>query len=331
MNGPRATGDVITPEPGRDPVPTAIAIPATDDPRVPRASFAARLERRAQGRPLALCAGLDPSPDAVALLEHATGSPGTSARTMEAARIERFCGMVVEAVRDHAVAVKPQLAWFERAGAPGMRALERVVQHARLAGLLVVLDGKRGDVPHSAAAYAAAWLGEEAASGIQGDALTVNATVGLDALSAMAEVAAARHSALYALLVTSNPGAMALQAAPLADGRPWWHLLADQLAAADAEHGPGVVGAVVGATRPDVVRQARELLPSSPLLVPGVGAQGGDAAQLVRDGGRVAPTTLVSVSRSLLPSTRQETAGFRFAVSTAAAELVSRLPAGNVG
>ncbi|MCW2961008.1 MAG: orotidine 5-phosphate decarboxylase [Thermoleophilia bacterium] len=327
--GPLTTGDVITPAPGADPVPGAIDIPAVKAGRA-RASFAQRLERRAGGAAFALCAGLDPSPDALELLEHAAPAPGTPHRTSEAARIERFCGMVIEAVRDHAVAIKPQLAWFEQAGAPGMRTLDRVVAYARTANLLVILDGKRGDVPHSAAAYAEAWLGEDAASGIPGDALTINAAVGADALAAMATVAAVRHTALYALLVTSNPGAAALQAAPLADGRPWWHLLAGQLADADRIHGPGVVGAVVGATRPELLAEARALLPTSPLLAPGVGAQGGRAATLVGTSNPVSgialpPTTLVPVSRSLLPTERAGTAGFRFAVGAAAAALAAEL------
>ncbi|MBC7460582.1 MAG: orotidine-5'-phosphate decarboxylase [Thermoleophilia bacterium] len=276
------------------------------------ATFAQRLARRAGDRPFAACAGIDPSPEAVALITTNTIGP---ARVTRAAAMERFAGMVIEAVRDHAPAVKLQLAWFETAGAPGFRALERVLEFARRADMLVIIDGKRGDVPHSAAAYADAWLGERAESGLGGDALTVNAAVGSDALTAMAEIAAARGTALYALLHTSNPGAAALQAAPLADGRPWWHLLATQLAEADAAVGGGVVGAVIGATQPDALRQARELLPAAPLLVPGIGAQGGAVSDLAALDAPAAPTTLVNSSRSLLPTEPLDTAGFRSVVA----------------
>lgn len=288
----------------------------------PAATFAQRLTRRAHDRPFAVCAGIDPSPDAVALLTTNTLGP---ARTTRAGAIERFAGMVIEAVRDDAAAIKLQLAWFETAGAPGMRALERVLTFARRADMLVVIDGKRGDVPHSAAAYADAWLGELAESGVGGDALTINAAIGADSVAAMAEVAAARRCALFALLHTSNAGAGSLQAAPLADGRPWWHLLADQLAEADAAVGGGVVGAVIGATQPDALGEARRLLPTAPLLVPGIGAQGGaieDLAPLATTG---APATLVNASRSLLPTEPLDTAAFRAAISANVRALAASL------
>lgn len=302
----------------------AIAIPD----RTRRASFVQRLARRAKDAPLALCAGIDPSPAALGLLGDLVPTAlGRPARVATAARIERFAGLVIESVRDHAVAVKPQLAWYEAAGAPGLRALERTVEFARTAGLLVVLDAKRGDVPHTAAAYADAWLGDLAASGAGGDALTVNASIGRDSLEAMATVAADRNCALYALLHTSNDGAATLQGAELASGGPWWHLLARELAAVDEQVGGGIVGAVVGATRPGVVAQARDLLPAAPLLLPGVGAQGGTVESLAtvhRDG---APTSLVVAARSLLPDEPSGTQAFRFAVDRAAASLAASLDA----
>src|SRR5690606_12104312 len=148
-----------------------------------RATFVERLARRAADAPLALCVGVDPSPAALELLDGIpVGIPGRAGRSTRAAAIERFAGLVAESARDHAAAIKPQVAWFEAAGVPGMRALERTVEFARTAGLLVVLDAKRGDVPHSAAAYADAWLGDEAASGIGADSLTIHAAVGIDAV-----------------------------------------------------------------------------------------------------------------------------------------------------
>ncbi|MCW2925027.1 MAG: orotidine 5-phosphate decarboxylase, partial [Thermoleophilia bacterium] len=113
------------------------------------------------------------------------------------------------------------------------------------------------------------------------------------------------------------PGAAALQAAPLADGTPLWHLLARELAACNARVGGGVVGAVVGATRPEVVDEARRLLPHAPLLLPGVGAQGGSVDSLAAPG-TDAPTSLVAVARSLLPSARSTIEEFRFAVDRGA-------------
>jgi orotidine-5'-phosphate decarboxylase len=303
-------------------VEQAIEIPE----RTRRASFVDRLARRAADAPLAACVGIDPSPEALALLEGIPlGAPGRAGRVTRAGAIERFAGLVVESARDHAVAVKPQVAWYEAAGTPGMRALERTIEFARTAGLLVVLDAKRGDVPHSAAAYAEAWLGDDASGGCGVDALTVNASIGADAVEAMARVAAERHAALYALLVTSNPGASTLQAATLADGRAWWQLLAAELARVDELVGGGVVGAVVGATRPELLPNLRAALPAAPLLVPGIGAQGATTDDL---GGLLAagaPTSLVTASRSLLPRAPSGTLAFRNAVTVATQQLAKQL------
>lgn len=284
-----------------------------------------RLAVRADGQAFVACAGIDPSPEAVALLARAQQPPRADRRVTAAAAMERFGGMVIEAVRDHVVAIKPQVAWFEAAGAPGLRALERVVEHARRAGLLVLLDAKRGDIAHSAAAYAEAWLGEDAASGICCDALTVHASVGADALEAMAQVAAARDAGLYALLHTSNPGAVALQGARLEDGRAWWQLVAAQLAQVDAAVGGGVVGAVVGATHPEVFAQVRVELPTTSLLLPGVGAQGANTQDLAPLAHAGALPSLVPVSRGLLPTEPLETAAFRYAVTSAAQRLAQEL------
>jgi orotidine-5'-phosphate decarboxylase len=251
-------------------------------------SWRDRLATRCEAVGTVLCAGIDPSPDACALVPSTNGNS-------RAARIEHFGRAVVEAVAEHAAAVKLQAAWFEHAGVAGIEALSRIVDDARAAGLLVVFDGKRGDIPHSAHAYAEAWLGEDAASGICCDAMTISVWTGGDALGAMSEVADARGCGLYALVHTSNPGARAVQNAELADGRPWWHVTAAQVGAAGC-------GAVVPGTNIEVLKEARKLMPEAPLLVPGVGAQGGDMADVLAAAGVDAPV-LVAASRSLLPDT----------------------------
>lgn len=294
--------------------------------RTRRASFVQRVARRAGDAPLALCVGIDPAPAALALLDGIpAGAPGRAGRITRAGAIERFAGLLVESARDHAVAVKPQVAWFESAGAPGMRALERTIEFARTAGVLVVLDAKRGDVPHTAAAYADAWLGDLAAGGAGVDAMTINAAIGGDSVEAMATIAAQRHTALFALLMTSNAGAATLQSAPLAGGDPWWRLLAAELVRVDEAVGGGVVGAVVGATRPELLGALRAAMPDAPMLVPGVGAQGGSVAELDGLVTQDAPTSLVAVSRSLLPAETCGTQAFRNAVSTAAQATAARL------
>jgi orotidine-5'-phosphate decarboxylase len=286
-----------------------------------RDRLATLVEQRGGSR---LCLGLDPSPSALDLV----GGMGSS-RADRGRAIARFGELVIGAAAEHAVAIKPQLAWYEAAGVDGIAALADTVAAAREAGLLVVLDGKRGDIPHSAAAYADAWLGDDAASGICGDALTVNASPGTDSLAAMAEVAHARGCDLYALVLTSNPGAEGLQGVRVttagdgdAAGQPWWQLVARAV----PECG---VGAVVGATQSHALPALRAALPDAPLLVPGIGAQGGSVSALDALDVAGTPPTLVPVSRSLLPS-REEAAGrspaaLGEAIEAAAAELASSL------
>jgi orotidine-5'-phosphate decarboxylase len=261
--------------------------------RAERPAYRDRLAALVDERASRLCIGLDPSPEALELV----GGTGRT-RAQRGAAIERFGALLLDGAGAQAVAVKPQLAWYEAAGSDGVAALEATVERARDAGLLVVLDGKRGDIPHSAAAYADAWLGDDAASGVRGDALTVNASPGTDTLAAMAEVAHARGCELYALVLTSNPGAAALQAVAVAreggsGGEPWWTLVAEAVTRCG-------VGAVVGATRPEAFGALRTALPTAPLLVPGVGVQGGSLDDLEALDAPLAPPSLVPVSRSLL-------------------------------
>jgi orotidine-5'-phosphate decarboxylase len=131
------------------------------------------------------------------------------------------------------------------------------------------------------------------------------------------------------LLHTSNPGAAALQGATLASGEPWWHLLARELSAADARVGGGIVGGVVGATRPELLTTARRLLPHASLLLPGIGAQGATAEQLapLLAPEYDAPPSLVAAARSLLPTDASSTPAFRHAVSSAAERLATSLAA----
>lgn len=310
---------------------TAATGRAATDAAIILSTWRERLQRRCGGASLAACAGLDPSPAACALLPRAAPG-GSRSRATRAGSIERLCGLLIESSRDHVAVVKPQIAWFEAAGAPGIRALERTIAFARAAGLLVLLDAKRGDVPVTASAYADAWLGSDASSGIGADALTVNPAIGADSLEAMASIAAARHCGLYALLYTSNPGAAELQDAQLADGTAWWLRLASMLERVDSLVGGGVIGAVVGATHDEQLRQVRSVLPDMPLLVPGVGAQGGSLDAVARAATAAAPS-LVSASRSLLPPTqagstsefraRSEAAVARHASSVAAASAIT--------
>jgi orotidine-5'-phosphate decarboxylase len=254
-----------------------------------------------------LVLGLDPDP--VRLWPQAVaGVPdhGTAAHRAGAA-VAAHCAALIDAAGPACVAVKPQLACFERLGAPGWAALEATVGHARQAGLLVLADGKRGDVPVTAAAYAQALFTATPTPfgdvpGLGADLATANPLLGEDALVPFVDAARAAGAGVLALVRTSNPGAADVQDLPVDDGAPLWERLA-ALAAGLGRPGPrsglADVGAVLGATRPQHLARARELMPSAPFLLPGVGAQGGSVEDLVpafapgRAGG------LVTASRSI--------------------------------
>ena len=219
--------------------------------------------------------GLDPDPAnlwpaAVRAAERATGS---AAERAGAAVLEQ-CRLLIDAAGPACVATKPQLACFERLGAAGWAALERTVELSHDAGLLVIADGKRGDVPVTAAAYAQALAGVTPTvagevSGLRADAFTANPLLGADALAPLI----ATGATVFILVRTSNPGAADVQDLAMADGRPLWeHLaaLADRLG----------TGAVLGATAPGHLARARELMPRATLLLPGIGAQGGRVEEL---------------------------------------------------
>lgn len=186
------------------------------------------------------------------------------------------------------MAVKPQLACFERLGAPGWAALEEVCAAAREAGLLVVADGKRGDVPVTAAAYAQALVGETPTpwgpvAGLGADAFTANPLLGRDALEPLVAAAAEAGAGMFALVRTSNPGAADIQDLPAPEAPLHERLaglvddLSERLLGASGLSG---MGAVVGATEPRHLGRMRELMPRSIFLIPGVGAQGGQPEML---------------------------------------------------
>ena len=215
---------------------------------------------------------------------------------------------MIERAGPACVAVKPQLARFEALGAPGWAALEQVVEAAHAAGLLVIADGKRGDVPVSAEAYGDALFGSTSTpwgdvSGLGADAATFNPLLGRDSLEPLIERAAGAGAGVFMLVRTSNPGAADLLDVD-AGGRPLHERIArevDELAPelAGAETALSGVGAVIGATEPRFIARLRELMPRAILLLPGVGAQGGDAALL---GSAFSPgpaSALVTASRSV--------------------------------
>jgi len=205
------------------------------------------------------------------------------------------------------VAVKPQLARFECLGAPGWAALEAIVGAAHAAGLLVIADGKRGDVPLSAAAYGEAMVGSTTTPwgpvcGLAADAFTANPLMGGDSLEPLIAAAERAAAGVFFLVRTSNPGAADVLDLSV-EGRPVHELLAERVAALAARlrgsGGLSGVGAVVGGTEPGFLDRLRELMPEAIMLIPGIGAQGGKAEDV---GAAFAPgpsAALVTASRSI--------------------------------
>jgi orotidine-5'-phosphate decarboxylase len=228
---------------------------------------------------------------------------GVIARLESAAAVLAHCLALIDAAGPACVAVKPQLACFERLGAPGWLALEHIVVHARAAGLLVLADGKRGDVPVTAAAYGQALVGGTPSpfgtvSGLEADAFTANPLLGADALEPLIHAARLRGAGAFVLVRTSNPGAADFMDARLEDGERLWEKLA-RLVAALGEGELSDVGAVTGATEPEHLARLRELMPRTPFLLPGIGAQGGDVAALAPAFAPGRAAGLVTASRSI--------------------------------
>ena len=245
--------------------------------------FADRLVDLVERRRTQLVVGLDPVLDQ---MPEAVGGD-----------IRAFCEGIIDSVAEHAVAVKPQSAFFEALGPDGVRAFFEVCEYARDAGLLVIADVKRGDIGSTATAYAAAYA--QAA-----DAVTVNPYLGRDSLQPFVDVCRTGGTGMFCLVKTSNPGSADVQDVPLADGTVLWEHVARLVAELGeglvGERGLSSVGAVVGATFPAEVAAARHVLPHAPFLLPGIGAQGGAPGD-VASAFAVGPAGgLVSASRSVI-------------------------------
>ena len=298
----------------------------------PAPGFGDRLAAAVSARESQIVLGIDPDPArlwpdpreatgqqrerlAVALVDtaDAAGAPGPAPAAAEAAAaVLVHCRALIDAAAPACVAAKPQLACFERLGFAGALALEAVCAHARAAGLLVLADGKRGDVPVTAAVYSQALTGSTPSPfgpvpGLGVDCLTANPLLGRDALAPLVDGARRAGAGVFVLVRTSNPGAADLLDLELADGGALWERLAAVVEELGTTGRAGLadVGAVTGATAPQHLARMRELMPKTPFLLPGVGAQGGDVSTLapVFAPGRAAG--LVTASRSIAQAYEQ--------------------------
>lgn len=232
--------------------------------------FADRLQAAIQAKRSPLCVGLDPRMESLPrqITQCHTSNHATAC--------EEFCCKVLDLVHPCTAIVKPQSAFFEVLGAAGHTALVRIIKHAHTLGLLVILDAKRNDIASTATAYA-----ESAFIQLKADALTINPYLGRDAVDPFITEARKHHAGLYILVRTSNPGAGLFQDLKTDQGKVH-EVVANAVNDWSNENlgssGLGDIGAVVGATSPAELAHLRKLMPQTPFLVPGYGAQGGSAA-----------------------------------------------------
>lgn len=245
--------------------------------------FGARLATAIAGRG-PLCVGIDPHPELLVSWDLPVTADG----------LARFCDICVQAFAGFAV-VKPQVAFFEAYGSTGFAVLENITGALRTAGVLVLADAKRGDIGSTMAAYAQAWVGD---GPLAADAVTASPYLGFGSLSPLLDVAAQHERGVFVLAATSNPEGATVQNAE-AGGRSVAQAVVDEVAAVNraAHPQPGSVGVVVGATLPRVPDLSGL---GGPVLVPGVGAQGGRADALGGLGGARPGQVLPAVSRDIL-------------------------------
>lgn len=246
-------------------------------------TFVDELKERVERRGTPCAVGIDPLWERFApalLRELEWGERGPESAEEGADGLELFGALVIEAVHDLVPAVKLQMAYYEVYGSYGIRALEANVAAARDAGLLVILDGKRGDIGATSEAYARAYLSGSPTSPLQADALTLVPYLGTDSVDPFVQVARRTGRGVFVCAKTSNPGGSLVQDVTQ-DGRTVYERVARYVdeagATAMGQCGYSNVGLVVGVTAPAPARALRERFPRLLFLMPGLGAQGGDA------------------------------------------------------
>lgn len=262
--------------------------------------FADMLEERIAKVDSRLVIGIDPYPKRLwgAGSVFAKAYPWLSREAL----LREFCDALIEAAESTACAVKPQAAFFESMGLSGLIVMADCIKGARKRGIPVILDAKRGDIGSTAEAYAQAYLDPD--SDFFADALTVNPYLGPDTLAPFAETAAKNECGLFVLVKTSNPGSGAFQDAPLAeDGERLYAKVAravKELGSANlGKGGYSHVGAVVGATYPEELKELRDAMSAAYLLIPGYGAQGGTAEDVKAAFDADGRGAIVNASRSI--------------------------------
>ena len=261
-----------------------------------------------------ICVGLDPMLSYVP--EHIQAAAFEQyGETLEGAAeaIWQFNKEIVDHTFDLIPAVKPQIAMYEQFGIEGLKVYKRTVDYSKEKGLVVIGDAKRGDIGSTSAAYATGHIGSvqvgsKTYSGFDTDFLTVNPYLGTDGVKPFVDVCNSHDRGLFVLVKTSNPSSGEFQDR-LIDGRPLYEWVAEKVvewgnASMDGEYSN--VGAVVGATYPEMSRILRNLMPHTYFLVPGYGAQGGTAEDLKHCFNKDGLGAIVNSSRGIIAAYKQE-------------------------
>ena len=263
--------------------------------------FGDRLAKAVQDKKNPVCVGLDPR---LEQLPNGIRVARTSSLKKQADAFEKFCCEVIDATHDLVPVVKPQSAFFEELGPYGVLALGRVCKYAASKGLIVIMDAKRNDIGSTATAYAKAYLGTNGQSAWGTDALTVSPYLGSDTLQPFVEQCTMVGAGIFVLVKTSNPGSGFLQDLSI-DFRTISERVADyvqsqSLMTATTPSGYGCVGAVVGATYPEQLQAMRQRMPNAWILIPGYGAQGGSASDVVHGMDSQGLGAIVNSSRGII-------------------------------
>ena len=273
-----------------------------------------RLIQKIQETKAPICVGLDPMLNYIPehILEAAYGTCG---ETLEGAAeaIWQYNKEIIDHTWDLIPSVKPQIAMYEQFGIEGLKAYKKTVDYCQEKGLIVIGDVKRGDIGSTSAAYATGHIGRvkvgnNVCSGFDTEFITVNPYLGTDGIKPFVDACNEFDKGLFVLVKTSNPSSGEFQDR-LIDGRPLYELVAEKVVewgSASMDGAYSNVGAVVGATYPEMSKVLRKLMPHTYFLVPGYGAQGGTAEDLRHCFNEDGLGAVVNSSRGTIAAYKQE-------------------------
>ncbi|MEG1137873.1 MAG: orotidine-5'-phosphate decarboxylase [Lachnospiraceae bacterium] len=228
--------------------------------------------------------------------------------------IWQFNKQIVDSTFDLIPAVKPQIAMYEQFGIPGLQAFKRTVDYCKTKGLVVIGDIKRGDIGSTSAAYAVGHIGRvqvgsQSYTPFGEDFVTVNPYLGSDGVNPFLDVCKEEKKGLFILVKTSNPSSGEIQD-QLVSGKPLYELVGEKVASWGmelmGEENYSYIGAVVGATYPQIGKTLRKIMPKSYILVPGYGAQGGQGKDLVHFFNKDGLGAIINSSRGIIAAYKQE-------------------------